>query len=279
MKPLLSICLITYNHVKYIEQAIESALMQKVDFPFALIIADDCSSDGTRDTLLRYKEKYPELITLILQEKNVGAGQNWLDLINYPASKYIAYFEGDDYWTHPDKLQKQVNFLEANPAYSTCFHYTQALNENGLMDKFYGSHAEKLDFNTEDTFSVTSLFHSSSLVYRRAAFTPPDWLLKVASGDMAQFSVLSAAGPLRCIPEIMSVYRKHESGITQSDKVKNFYHESRIDLLNYLNQFHHFKFDLKARDMIAHHVKQLEIVPKKEKRTGISERVKKYFTK
>ena len=91
--------------------------MQKVDFDYELIIADDYSTDGTREIILDYKENYPGLIKLILQKRNVGPGKNWLDLIEAPKSKYIAYFEGDDYWTDPYKLQKQVDFLEANEGY------------------------------------------------------------------------------------------------------------------------------------------------------------------
>jgi glycosyltransferase involved in cell wall biosynthesis len=130
--PLLSVCLITYNHVKYIREAIDGVLMQKVNFSWELIIADDFSTDGTREIVLNYKEKYPEFIKLILQEKNVGATQNWFDLLNAPASKYIAYFEGDDYWIDPLKLQKQVDFLEQNDEYGLIFTdvdiYYQELN-------------------------------------------------------------------------------------------------------------------------------------------------------
>ena len=104
--PLLSVCLITYNHVNFIKQAIDGVLMQKVDFAWELIIADDFSTDGTREILLEYKNKYPDFIKLILQEKNVGSAQNLIDLITVPISKYITYFDGDDYWIDPLKLQK-----------------------------------------------------------------------------------------------------------------------------------------------------------------------------
>ena len=118
--PLLSVCLITYNHKDYIAQAIEGVLMQKVNFTWELIIADDCSTDGTREIILEYKERYPEFIKLMLQPNNVGPARNWLDLISAPKSKYIAYIEGDDYWTDPLKLRKQIDFLESEPAYSIC---------------------------------------------------------------------------------------------------------------------------------------------------------------
>jgi len=95
--------------------------MQQVNFSWELIIADDFSTDGTREILFEYKNRYPNFITLLLQDKNVGAEQNWIDLLSYPKSKYIAYFEGDDCWTIPYKLQKQVDFLEKNPDYGLVF--------------------------------------------------------------------------------------------------------------------------------------------------------------
>jgi glycosyltransferase involved in cell wall biosynthesis len=116
-KPLLSVCLITYNHANFIEQAIESVFMQSVNFSWELIIADDFSTDGTREIVTKYKEKYPDFIRLILQEKNVGPVKNFNDLLNAPQSKYIAYFEGDDYWIDSLKLQKQVDYMESHPDY------------------------------------------------------------------------------------------------------------------------------------------------------------------
>ncbi|MBJ7429339.1 MAG: glycosyltransferase [Bacteroidia bacterium] len=116
-EPIVSVCLITYNHAKYIAQAIESVLMQQTNYEWELVIADDFSTDGTREIIKEYKTKYPEKIKLILQEKNVGANKNWIDLLSYPKSKYIAYFEGDDYWIDKNKLQKQIDFLESNPDY------------------------------------------------------------------------------------------------------------------------------------------------------------------
>jgi glycosyltransferase involved in cell wall biosynthesis len=115
--PLVSICLITYKHEAYIRQAIDGVLLQNVNFDWELIIADDCSPDRTRQILEEYKEKYPKLITLILQQKNIGGGKNFARLMEAANGKYIAYLEGDDYWTHPLKLQMQIDFLESNLEY------------------------------------------------------------------------------------------------------------------------------------------------------------------
>lgn len=129
-EPLVSIVTITYNHEPYIRKCIEGVLMQKVNFLIEFIIAEDCSTDGTLAICKEYAEKYPELIRLITSENNVGAIANERRAMKAAKGKYIAFCEGDDYWTDPLKLQKQVDFLEKNPEYSVCFTRYQLFNEN-----------------------------------------------------------------------------------------------------------------------------------------------------
>jgi glycosyltransferase involved in cell wall biosynthesis len=115
---ILSVCLATYNHEKFISEAIEGALMQQTDFSFEIIIGEDSSTDKTREICLEYKNKYPDKIRLILQEQNVGLVKNTISLledIKVRGIEYIAMLDGDDYWTDPFKLQKQVSFMRVNP--------------------------------------------------------------------------------------------------------------------------------------------------------------------
>jgi glycosyltransferase involved in cell wall biosynthesis len=115
-KPLVSVKMITYNHEPYIAQAIEGVLiMQETDFPIELVIGEDCSNDRTRDIVLDYQKKYPEIIRVITSDKNVGANKNSKRTFKACRGKYLAFCEGDDYWHHPQKLQKQVDYLEAHP--------------------------------------------------------------------------------------------------------------------------------------------------------------------
>jgi glycosyltransferase involved in cell wall biosynthesis len=109
--------MITYNHEKYVSQAIDGVLMQKTSFPIELIIGEDCSSDNTREICTQYELMYPYVIKLRLQETNVGMSQNFIATLLACTGEYIALCEGDDYWTDPYKLQKQVDFLKANPDY------------------------------------------------------------------------------------------------------------------------------------------------------------------
>ncbi len=114
-EPLVSVMMITYNHAPFIAQAIEGVLMQKTNFPFELIIGEDCSTDGTREIVFEYQKKHQDIIRVITSNKNVGAMKNSSRTMKAGRGKYIAYCEGDDYWQSPDKMQKQVDYLESHP--------------------------------------------------------------------------------------------------------------------------------------------------------------------
>lgn len=122
VEPLVSVVSITYNHEQFISQMIEGVLMQRTNFPIELILAEDCSTDRTREIVLKYQKKYPDLIRIIMSEFTIGAVANEKRAMLAAKGKYLAICEGDDYWTDADKLQKQVDFLEANPDYCVCFH-------------------------------------------------------------------------------------------------------------------------------------------------------------
>jgi glycosyltransferase involved in cell wall biosynthesis len=122
MDPLVSIVTVTYNHESYISKTIEGVLAQQVNFLLEFIIAEDCSTDGTLTVCRHYAELHPGLIRLITSDTNVGAVANERRAMLAAKGKYVALCEGDDYWSDPLKLQKQVDFLEAHPDYSVCFH-------------------------------------------------------------------------------------------------------------------------------------------------------------
>ena len=114
-EPLVSVKMITYNHAPYIARAIEGVLQQKTNFPFELVIGEDCSTDGTREIVFEYQRKYPKLIRVVASEKNLGAAANSRQTTKVCRGKYLAFCEGDDFWHDPSKLQKQVDYLESHP--------------------------------------------------------------------------------------------------------------------------------------------------------------------
>ncbi|TXI86937.1 MAG: glycosyltransferase [Crocinitomicaceae bacterium] len=219
---ILSVCLITYNHEKYIRQAIDSVLNQKVDFEFELVIADDCSTDSTRSILLEYKQKYSHFIHLILQEKNVGPARNWLDLLRFPRSKYIAYFEGDDFWTDPHKLQKQIDFLDANPEYNFCIHKVAILEDGRSYDHtFLPPVSREANFYTFENLLHHWEIQTSSFVYRNTETLLSDLMVLINDlpfGDIAIAYLLASQGKVHYIDEVMSCYRIHQTSSTAPQK-------------------------------------------------------------
>lgn len=175
--PLVSICCITYNHAQFIRKCLDGFLMQKTDFPIEILIHDDCSTDGTTEIIREYETKYPDLIFPLYEEENQyqqGKAAE-IDFYNYRRArgKYIAYCEGDDYWTDPLKLQKQVDFMEANPEYSVCWHRSkQFIVETGeyIEDKcaavLNGKEGVDIDL---DTYFSQWYTQPLTMVFRRDA--------------------------------------------------------------------------------------------------------------
>ena len=127
--PKVSVVMITYNHEKFLGQAIEGVLMQETGFPVELVIGEDCSTDGTRRIALEYATKYPNVGRVLQPVRNLGVSRNLAATLAACRGGYVAMCEGDDYWIHPDKLQKQVSFLDANPAYVMCCHRERVFYE------------------------------------------------------------------------------------------------------------------------------------------------------
>ncbi len=213
ISPLVSVKMITFNHCMYIGRAIEGILMQKTTFPFELVIGDDCSTDGTTDIISGYAEKYPGIIRHIKREKNLGAKENARDLNRYLRGEYVAFCEGDDYWTDSCKLQKQADFLEGHPEYSMCFHPVEVIREDGrstglfrnLEEREY-SPSEILERWTIPTCSV--MFRGR---YYPEFYYHPHYLFT----DIALFLTLAKFGRLWCMKETMAVYSRHQGGVTQ----------------------------------------------------------------
>lgn len=199
MKELVHIFLITYNHKNYISKAIDSVLMQKTAFNYKLIIGEDCSTDGTNEIVKQYANSYPDRITAFLNEKNLGIKKNADQVFNACTAKYIAMLEGDDYWTDPYKLQKQVDFLEANPDFSMVFHNALAMESIKLTGKNFLPHLDKSVFDTEDTlYPFRSFAPTASILFRNNLLTQfPDWFSSCAFGDRMIFTMLSKHGKIK----------------------------------------------------------------------------------
>ena len=144
-KKMVSVVMPTYNHEKYIARAIESILSQKTDFEYELVIGDDASSDRTQEIIWHYASQYPDKIKVICRKKNLGALKNSIGIIRKCQGKYLATCEGDDYWIDNEKLQKQVDFMEANPEYSMCYTAVKLISDSTNSIEFCHQDIQSMD--------------------------------------------------------------------------------------------------------------------------------------
>ncbi|RKS87699.1 glycosyltransferase involved in cell wall biosynthesis [Orbus hercynius] len=239
MEVKLTVACITYNHEKYISQTLESFVQQKTNFPYEIIISDDCSTDRTQEIISSYAEKYPELIKPILRKKNVGIWQNWMEMADKIKSKYVALCEGDDYWIDENKLQKQVDFLDKNENFSIIFHDVKMIWENNkFQDSIYPESDQifhKKELSLEDLFRE-NFIPTASVVYRWRFcsenihnFLPKD----IIPIDYYIHLLHAEKGKIYHINDVMGVYRKHDEGIWSGCWESS--HWYRKNTLNYIN--------------------------------------------
>ncbi len=218
----VSVCIVTYNHEPYIARAIEGALMQQTDFPYEIVIGEDDSSDNTRAIVNSYGERYPDKIRLLLNDRsNViyisgrPTGRwNFVNTLKHAQGKYIALCEGDDYWTDPTKLQKQVDFLENHPECAICFHNVLVVWEDGSQaPRCYCSPDQKESSSLVDLFR-DNFIPTCSVMYRGGLVTEfPNWFYQLPQGDWPLHILHAQYGNIGYIDEVMGVYRKHSAGV------------------------------------------------------------------
>ena len=131
-RPTVSVCCITYDHERYVAQAIESVLMQQTDFEVELVIGEDCSTDSTRALAQQYEKRYPGRVRVLTPSSNLGVMPNLMATMFACEGEYIALVEGDDHWTDVTKLQMQADMLRANPNHAFCFHDAETFVDGDL---------------------------------------------------------------------------------------------------------------------------------------------------
>ncbi len=250
----LSVCMISYNQELFIAEAIESVVHQKTKFRFELVISDDCSTDSTPLIIQSYKQQYPELIRVIPRPENLGVVSNFLQTIRECKSKYVAFLEGDDYWTDDHKLQKQVDLLEGASDIAVCFHPVKIKNQRtGKLIKTNASGFRRIT-TTKDILK-RNYIQTSSVVFRnlnKGIF--PDWIASLSMGDWPVHILNSLHGDIYCLPETMGVYRIHGASewsrnlSSISGKIKTT--EKKLELFMVLKQ----NFPLKWQGLILSNI-------------------------
>jgi glycosyltransferase involved in cell wall biosynthesis len=206
--------MITFNHEPYIREAIEGVLMQQCNFPIELIIGEDCSDDKTRQICQEYATNYSE-INLLSSESNLGMMTNFIRTLQACTGKYMALCEGDDFWTDPLKLQKQVDFLEANEDYVLCAHSVDELDENNKFIRILKPDFIKNGYTYRD-ININLTIWTCSVVFRNCIKEMPQWLSSLPAGDFPLWLLLSKYGDIKYLDETMSVYRNNNSGVHSS---------------------------------------------------------------
>lgn len=219
----VSVIVHTYNHEKYIRQTLDSILSQKVNFQYEVIIGDDASPDSTPVIIQEYQAKFPDIIKPLLHPKNLGGygKNNTLATLAVCKGKYIAAMDGDDYWTNPLKMQKQVDFLDNNPDFVACFHNALIHFEDGSAPDTYVNDASQREVTTiEDLVGEDEVWYmaTSAVMFRNGIIKEyPQWFHESKSGDIPRYILLGKYGKFFYINELMSVYRKNNGGMSFTD--------------------------------------------------------------
>lgn len=230
---LVSVVMMVYNHQQYLRKALDSVLDQRVNFPIEIIVGDDCSNDSSQEILREYDEKYPGIFTMVLRKTNLGPAKNDYDLHMRARGKYIAHLEGDDYWTDEYKLQKQVDFLEANPQYSACTHNYTVVDANNRPHS-----VQMLWWQSDKDFYTIDDIPSGKIAGQTGTLVNVNYFAD-ASRDYSVYTqslipdrwymlFLAAIGPIVKLEDNMSCYRYivNQNSFT-SNTAKNF--SLRID--------------------------------------------------
>jgi glycosyltransferase involved in cell wall biosynthesis len=249
IKPLLSVRFMIFNNEDYIKDAIEGILIQKTNFHIEVVVGDDFSTDNTLEIVKSYSNTQNITFKILDRKpfdsywklrKKKGRLYNFIDILNNCEGKYIALLDGDDYWTDPFKLQKQVDFLEENDEYVMCYHNAKIVDEKGQLIK-----ESKLPLDCQKDFESIELKKGAfvltlSVCFRNLIKDLPPEMYKVVNGDTFLFSLLGHYGKGKYLSSVKdAVYRAHEAGIWSSlNELKRKYSflELSINLSRYYNR-------------------------------------------
>lgn len=255
-RPMVSVLMVTYNHEKFIADAIDGVVQQQTEFPFELVIGDDGSTDSTRDIARNYQKRFPEQIRIIVAAQNTGLRKNGRRVREAACGKYVAYCDGDDFWHDPHKLQKQIEFLEAHPDYTLVHsnyhtHYVsrnRRINNcilNGPLNDADGYH--EILANRRKVLTVTVCLRRNLLrrvADEQAEIADPAWPF----GDTQTWLEVARLGKVKYFPESLATYRYLPESASQSGDPQRVY-----------------RFRLKVRELMLHYIIKYSCPPSVER--------------
>jgi glycosyltransferase involved in cell wall biosynthesis len=210
----VSVLMLTFNHEEYIQEAIESVLSQRTDFGWELVIAEDCSTDRTRDVIRTYWQKYRDRIRVLLNRTNIGAFRTVARGYRNCRGRYVAPIDGDDYWISPHKLQRQADFLDAHPDYALCFHSVKmAWDDADHEPTVFRPRPLKETYAVGDLLQY-NFIAACSPMYRHGLFDDfPSWHFVLPVGDWSTHILYALQGRIGYLDEPMGVYRQHRGSL------------------------------------------------------------------
>jgi glycosyltransferase involved in cell wall biosynthesis len=213
--PEVSVYIQTYQQIAYIRDAIDGVLAQRTPFELEIVIADDCSSDGTREVLAEYRDRHPELIRLLLPERNLGPTEIFRHAVAELRGRYVAWLDGDDYWTDTEKLARQVEALRARPGWAGCFHNATVCQVDGdSPNRPYVSDEVRGSLGFADLLRSNPVPSLSLMARGDLVRDLPSWVWEGLWADWLALLAISQHGELGYMPEEMGVYRVHSAGIS-----------------------------------------------------------------
>jgi len=249
----VSVFCATFNHEKYIRNALDGFVMQKTNFAFEVLVHDDASTDNTASIVREYEEKYPDIIKPIYQTENqYSKGIKISREILAPIAKgeYFAWCEGDDYWTDPYKLQKQVDFLDKSQEYSACAHHVKIKSIITKTESVKPGFNKDYDFSVEEVISCGApVIHTSSFMIRAKLYLDmPECFKAKGFGDLQLCIYSVIVGKFRVLKDIMSVYNHGTTGswtdrMLKADKENVAHANEKIQLYNRINKFYDYKYN------------------------------------
>lgn len=255
----VSICCITYNHEKYISEAIDGFLMQRTTFPFEIIIGEDCSTDDTLKIINAYKSKYPNLIRVLTNDINIGMQKNFKNTFSACNGTYIALCEGDDFWTDVNKLQKQVGFLEENSQFAICCHKSENYDANAqTVTGYFPETAQDLELTIFDLFDA-NIAHTCTFVYRNQNIRIPLFFENLQMADWPLHMIHAGYGKIKVLSENMAIYRVHQSGVWSSTTAIQQL-DASIVLLNCMNDFFQKKYSVYLQKSITRYILEKALI-------------------
>lgn len=249
----LSVAVFTYNHEQYIGQALESILAQNVNCEYEIVIGEDCSTDGTRDVITAFHRRYPERIRLLLRDQNVGAMRNFAGTIEACRGEYLALLDGDDYWIATDKLQRQINFLDAHPECAICCGRVRALYDAAMQNLDGPDVVPQLPagpYTIEDILKANFLLPCTALLKRKYICQFPKWFFEMKVGDWPLCIMVARYGTIELMDEIVAAYRIHSGGVWSS-MPQVIRAEQRLQVLHALDKELRYQYRNAIREAVA----------------------------